>query len=179
MLPAKKAGSDLHSAALHASSILWCCIIENMSYQIRPVDFQNGIPDNDKIIEFIENNTSQRVTIKGLEFSGQYSVSFENYPKDELEFSRKDNNITIYGDAGAAPALFEIFYSSLVLLGGDQKHEIDLVNFPVSDEYIMQKNREMRSLLRKAGTYIWALILLMLTGIGSLVYLFLRWVINA
>ncbi len=147
-----------------------------MSYQIRPIDFHSGIgiPENDEIIEFIESNTSQKVIIQNQELGGQFLVYFEGYPKDVLEFSRKNNNITIYGDAGAAPALCEIFYSTLVSLGGNQKHEIELVNFPVSDDYIENKNREMRLLLRKIGIYVWAVILLFLIGIGGIIYMLIN-----
>jgi hypothetical protein len=92
------------------------------------------------MIEFIDFNTSQKVSIKNGEFTGQFSILFKAYPQDVLEFSRKDNNIVIYGNYGAAPALNEIFYSALISLGGDRKLEIDLVKFPVSDEFIQQKN---------------------------------------
>ncbi len=149
-----------------------------MSYQIRPVDFQNGVPGNSEISEFIEGNSSQKVVIhRGL--AGQFSVYFKKYPKDVLAFSRKGNNITIAGDAGEAPALCEVFYSALVALGGDQKHQIDLVKFPVSDENIREMNKEMRSILRKFGILIWGLILLLMLGLGSVIYFLLGGLFNA
>ncbi|MCG7910948.1 MAG: hypothetical protein JAY82_14375, partial [Candidatus Thiodiazotropha taylori] len=72
-----------------------------MSYQITPIDFKNGVPENEVICSFIESNTSQRVSIKNRHFPGQFSIYFESYPKDVLEFSKNKDDIVIYGDFGA------------------------------------------------------------------------------
>ena len=69
--------------------------------------------------------------------------------------------------------------SALVALGGEQKYEIDLVKFPVSDEFIRKKNREVRASIRKYASIFWGLILLALIGIFSIIYFLINWAINA
>jgi hypothetical protein len=154
-------------------------ILNGMTYQITPVEFKNGVPENEVICEFIESNSSQTVSIQNGGFPGQFSIFFKAYPDDVLEFRKSENDIVIYGDFGAAPALSEIFYSALVSLGGDQRYEEDLVQFPVSDDFIKNKNIQVRSCIRKFTSKLWGVIILALVGICGILTLIIGWAINA
>ena len=136
-----------------------------MTYQIRPVKFNGTPPTNVEIAEFIESNTNQTISIEMA--GGQYSIFFDGYPEDVLEFRRSGNEITIYGDAGAAPALCDILYSSLLVLGGSGVSD-SLIEFPVTDSKIESINLEARTTLRKYGATIWLVIILVLLAIAGL-----------
>lgn len=147
-----------------------------MSYQIRPIEFKGEVPSNIEIKRFVEANSTQEVVITEKEFRGQYSIILKDYPQDRLEFSRSETGIVIAGYAESAPALCEIFYSSLISLGGLQKLELPLVEFPMSNSTIAKLNQSARKELAKFGIAIWllmALFFLVPVGLISLVVLWL------
>lgn len=150
-----------------------------MSYQIRPVEFKDEVPSNDEIKHFIETNSTQNVVISKGEFRGQYKISFKDYCKDKLEFSRNETGIVISGYAEVAPAVCEIFYSSLISLGGLQKLELPLVEFPVSNEAIVKLNQSTRKTIANFGIFIWLYIFSVILVLGGLASCAVWWLVNA
>jgi hypothetical protein len=141
-----------------------------MTYQIRPVRFKQGVPQNSEIRTFIERNTAEQVCIQSQDCG--HTVFFKNHPGDVLNFSRNSDEIIIHGDAGAAPALTEIFFSALISLGGENPHQLELVTFPLAEDYLRRKNRQIRALLGITGLFIWAVAI----GLVCLVYHVINWV---
>ncbi len=148
-----------------------------MAFQIRQIEFETEVPSLDKISKFIEEKCSQNIVISEREFKGQYSVTFDKYPNDILDFKKEYHKIVIYGDAGAAPALFELFYTCLVLLGGKVLPNIELLKLPISDKDIEEINDKTRKEIKQFGSYIWLYLLVSLFLFGGLIYLVFSWVL--
>lgn len=153
------------------------CTIDNMSYLTRPIKFEKEAPSAEEIAEYIEEKSSQKVVITKGEFRGHYTVTLEKYPKDKLEFAREKNSIVIHGYAEAAPALCEILYTCLVMLGGKALPNIKLLKLPVSEKDIENINNGTREKIRTFGNYIWFYIISGILLVIGFVSILIMWVL--
>lgn len=149
-----------------------------MSYQVRSIEFTDEVPSNADIVDFIESNSAQEVVTRERGIRGQYTIHFKRYPRDKLDFDISRNGIAIAGDAGAAPAVCEILYSCQISLGGIQKVELPLLEFPVSDVTITALNRSSRKTITKFAIVIWLIIALAVLAFGIIFYLVALWLLN-
>ena len=148
-----------------------------MAYQIRPIEFKNEAPDMDMMSIYVEEKSSQKICISEGEFKGQYSVALDKYPNDKLDLKREKQSIVISGDAGTAPALFEILYTCMISFGGKAEPNVKLLTLPISDQEVEGLNNRVRKELRKFGNYIWFFLFLSLFLICGSVYLIFSWLL--
>ena len=148
-----------------------------MSYFIRVIDFTGKkVPSITTIAESFESNSSQKIVISRTEFKNQYLAKLVKYPEDVLNFTIKENEIVISGYAYSAPALFEIFYANLMLLGGKPLKELSILKFPISETEIERINTKVRKDISVFGLIFWLLIMVSLVLIIGVIYLFFSWV---
>ena len=142
-----------------------------MTYLIRPIKFEKKVPSIDTISEFIEENSSQKIVLSTQEFENQYSAILVKYPEDVLYFEIEENEIVIFGDAYNAPALCEILYTTLVLLGGNPSSNIPLLEFPISDTEIKNLNSKIRKDINAFALIFWLFVIIVL--IFGVIFFFL------
>jgi hypothetical protein len=141
-----------------------------MSYLIRPIKFEKEVPSIDTISEFVKKNSSQEIVFSTEEFKNQYSAILVKYPEDVLYFKINENEIVISGDAYNAPALCEILYTTLRLLGGNSPSNIPLLEFPISDIEIRNINSKVRKDISALGLIFWFFVIVTIVLIFGVIY---------
>jgi len=144
-----------------------------MTYLIRPINFEKEVPSIDTISEFIKENSSQEVVLSTTEFENQYSAILVKYPEEILYFQIEENEIVISGDAYNAPALCEILYTTLILLGGNSPLNIPLLKFPISDTEIKNITSKVRKDIHAFGLIFWLFVIITIVLIFGVLYFLL------
>jgi len=134
-----------------------------LSYLVRPIEFEDKAPEISAICLKCSD-------LAGVEIcENEFGIFVSEIPNEIVNISKDKRKITLSGFYESSPFVVELVTNYLESIGGKIPAEKKSLNLPTTIEDIQKYNENIRKDFKKAYPVIWALIIIFVLVVVSVV----------